>query len=155
MTETDLILLNFQEIRRRSIALWEGLPENFHFWKPDEKAMTAIDMIRHVIGADYGWNIIINRGDMSSYQSPWENKPYQSVQEELDFALPYRQEFLKTVRSFSAEDLNTIEIIHPGTTIKRKLVDYLLRIGYHESVHAGQFLSYLRAMEVERPFIWD
>jgi hypothetical protein len=35
------------------------------------------------------------------------------------------------------------------------LGDYLLRIGFHEAVHAGQFLAYLRAMQIERPFIWD
>ncbi|MEH7264653.1 DinB family protein, partial [Priestia megaterium] len=28
-------------------------------------------------------------------------------------------------------------------------------IGYHESVHAGQLLQYLRIMEVDRPRIWD
>jgi len=28
-------------------------------------------------------------------------------------------------------------------------------IGYHESVHAGQFLAYLRAMELDRPRLCD
>ncbi|MED4141514.1 DinB family protein, partial [Priestia megaterium] len=27
--------------------------------------------------------------------------------------------------------------------------------GYHESVHAGQLLQYLRIMGVDRPRIWD
>jgi hypothetical protein len=46
-------------------------------------------------------------------------------------------------------------MIHPGNGEKKILGKYLLRIGYHESVHAGQFLSYLRAMKIDRPKIWD
>ncbi|WMX16740.1 MULTISPECIES: DinB family protein [unclassified Aureispira] len=155
MTNTEFILLNLKEIRRRSIKLWEGLPRERYFWKPDKEAMTAIEMIRHVLGADHGWNIIINQGDMSSYISPWENRPFVSLQDELEFAKPYRQQFLESIRQFSADDLANKEITHPGNGKVRLLGDYLLRIGYHESVHAGQFISYLRMMQVERPFIWD
>lgn len=60
MTQSELLILNFTEIRSRSIKLWNRLPESYYNWKPDEKAMTAIEMVRHVLEADYGWNIIIN-----------------------------------------------------------------------------------------------
>lgn len=155
MKKKELILLNFNEIRRRSIKLWKGLPEEYYNWKPDEAAMTAIQMIRHVLQADYGWNIIINRGDMTNYQTPWKDRQYLNVKDELEFAKPYRQKFLESVNQFSETELTEIEIIHPGNGEKKILGKYLLRIGYHESVHAGQFLSYLRAMGIERPFIWD
>lgn len=156
MTEVELIILNLEEIRRRSVKLWEGLPEAFYGWKSDENAMSAIEMVRHVLSADYGWNIIVKTGgDLSNYKSPWIGRHYGSVKDEIDFAQPYRQEFLNTVCQFSSTELETKEIIHPGTGTSRKLGDYLLRIGYHESVHAGMFLNYLRAMKVERPFIWD
>lgn len=36
MTQSELIILNFTEIRRRSVKLWNGLPESFYSWKPDE-----------------------------------------------------------------------------------------------------------------------
>ena len=155
MNQSELILLNFTEIRRRSIQLWHGLPESHYHWKPDEKAMTAIEMIRHVLEADYGWNRIINQGDMTNYKTPWENRPFISVTDELAFAKPYRHTFLERVRQFSDKELNTTQIIHPGNDEKKTLSTYLLRIGYHESVHAGQFLSYLRAMKIHRPDIWD
>lgn len=156
MTQTKLILLNLEEIRRRSILLWEGLPETFYAWKPDPHAMSAIEMVRHVLSADYGWNIIVQTGgDLSGYKSPWELRPYLSVQDEINFAQPYRQELLDNISRFSATELATKEIKHPGTGTNRKLGDYLLRIGYHESVHAGMFMAYLRAMNTERPFIWD
>jgi hypothetical protein len=30
-----------------------------------------------------------------------------------------------------------------------------LRMAYHEAVHTGQLLAYLRAMGIPRPNIWD
>ncbi|MDW7694277.1 DinB family protein [Flammeovirgaceae bacterium SG7u.111] len=155
MTQSELIILNFTEIRRKSIILWNGLPESHYDWRPDKNAMSAIEMIRHVLEADYGWNIIVNQGDMTNYKSPWENRPFVSVDDELGFAKPYRERFLESVRRFSKEELDTIKIIHPGNGKEKVLGKYLLRIGYHESIHAGQFLSYLRTMGIKRPEIWD
>ncbi|WP_417194970.1 DinB family protein [Bizionia sp.] len=155
MTQSEFIILNFKEIRRKSLKLWKSLPKNYYNWKPDEEAMTAIEMIRHVLEADYGWNIIINNGSMKSYKTPWKNRPFISVNDELDFAEPYRNIFLERVKQFSDQELSEIEIVHPGNGSKKNLGNYLLRIGYHESVHAGQFLSYLRAMKINRPEIWD
>ncbi|WP_421948404.1 DinB family protein [Phaeodactylibacter xiamenensis] len=155
MTPSELIILNLTEIRRRSIKIWNGLPERYCNWKPDEKAMTAIELIRHVLEADYGWNIIISNGSMANYKTPWENRPFVSVADELEFAKPYRNRFLERIRQFSDTELSETEIIHPGNGDKKILGKYLLRIGYHESVHAGQFLSYLRAMQIDRPQIWD
>ncbi|MEZ5028674.1 MAG: hypothetical protein R2765_07795 [Ferruginibacter sp.] len=37
----------------------------------------------------------------------------------------------------------------------RKLGDYLLRIAYHEAVHTGQLLDYLRTLNSPRANIWD
>lgn len=155
MTQSELIILNFTEIRRRSIKLWNGLPEKYYNWKPDEKAMSASEMIRHVLEADYGWNLIISQGDLTNYKTPWENRPFINVADELEFAEPYRKTFIESVWQFSDTELNETEIIHPGNGEKKILGKYLLRIGYHESVHAGQFLSYLRAMKIDRPKIWD
>ncbi|MCX2837691.1 DinB family protein [Salinimicrobium sp. MT39] len=155
MTQSELIILNLSEIRQRSIKIWKALPKNYYNWKPDEKAMTAIEMIRHVLEADYGWNIIINNGSMLNYKTPCENRPFVSVSDELEFAEPYRKAFLESIQKFSDPELSETHIVHPGNGEMKILGKYLLRIGYHESVHAGQFLSYLRAMKVTRPGIWD
>lgn len=117
--------------------------------------MTAIQIIRHVLQADYGWSMIINKEDMSNYHTPWGDRPYGSVEDEIEFAEPYRQYFLRSIGKFSAKELSDTIIIHPGDGSEKRLGNYLLRITYHESVHAGQFLHYLRAMGVERPVIWD
>lgn len=155
MQNAELILLNLNEIRRRSILMWRGLPSNAIHWKPDPDAMTAIEMIRHVLEADFGWQMIIQNKSLQNYKTPWAGKPFVSVEDEIEFAQPYRNEFLESIRAFSEQELNELEIIHPGNGEKKNLSKYLLRIGYHESVHAGQFLSYLRAMNVNRPNIWD
>lgn len=155
MNQSELIIFNLTEIRRRSIQLWRGLPEEYYNWKPDRTAMSASEMIRHVLEADYGWNIIINQGDMTNYKTPWGDRPFINLEDELEFAAPYRKTFLERIQHFSDKELNETHIVHPGNGDKKQLANYLLRIGYHESVHAGQFLSYLRAMKIDRPNIWD
>ncbi|GAA5220694.1 DinB family protein [Membranihabitans marinus] len=135
--------------------MWQALPSDFYSWRPDDEAMSALEMVRHVLQADYGWNIIINRGDMSNFKTPWDHRPLLNVQDEIDFAEPYRLQFLNSIKSFSDKDLSDITIIHPGNMEKKNLGSYLLRIAYHESVHGGQFMSYLRSMGLERPLIWD
>ncbi|WP_442847297.1 DinB family protein [Leeuwenhoekiella sp. H156] len=155
MNLSELIILNLKEIRIRSIKIWKALPENYNNWKPDRAAISAAEMIRHVLEADYGWNMIVNQEDMANYKTPWENRPFISLKDELEFAEPFRKTFLESIRQFSDEELKETEIIHPGNGAKKNLAKYVFRIGYHESVHAGQFLSYLRAMKVERPKIWD
>jgi uncharacterized damage-inducible protein DinB len=156
MTQTQIILLNFEEIRRRSIKMWTQIPSNFYNWNPDEKAMSCIEMIRHVLESEHLFHVIvINRGNLGDYVSPWKKLPYTTLQAELDFAIPFREKFFNTIKSFSAEELDTIEIIRTEVGQRRKLGDYLQRIAYHEAVHTGQMLSYCRAMGIEVPKVWD
>jgi uncharacterized damage-inducible protein DinB len=156
MTQHDQLILNFEEIRRRSIKLWSGIPASFYDWKPDEKAMSCLEMIRHVLEGEHLFDVIVNkRGYIGDYVSPWKNRAYTNLQDELDFAKPFRESFLKTIQSFSAEDFSLIEIIRTEKNQRRKLGDYLQRIAYHEAVHTGQMLSYCRTMGIDIPLIWD
>lgn len=77
------------------------------------------------------------------------------VKSELEFADIYHQQFLEMISTFSDEDLTCIQIDRSDVGYIRSLGDMLLRIGYHESVHAGQLLQYLRTMGVDRPKVWD
>jgi hypothetical protein len=157
MSPTELIILNFGEIRRRSIKLWTGIPEKFYSWQPDREAMTIIEMVRHQLESIHIYHlIVIGRGTLAAdFISPWENRPYTNIVDELTFAQPYTESFFDTIRSFSAADLDAIEIVRADRGQRRKLGDYLLRIAYHEGVHTGQMLSYLRTLGIERPAIWD
>jgi uncharacterized damage-inducible protein DinB len=156
MNTTELIILNFEEIRRRSIKLWFGIPVEFYSWKPDKEAMGCLEMVRHILEGEHLFHKIVeNRGNLGDYISPWEDRIYTNLQDEIDFAKPFRDDFFRTIKSFSSEDLSQIEIIRSEKGQKRKLGDYLQRIAYHEAVHTGQILTYLRILCIERPQIWD
>jgi uncharacterized damage-inducible protein DinB len=156
MTQNDIIILNFEEIRRRSVKLWAGITPEIYFWRPDINAMSCLEMVRHVLESEHFFHIIVNRrGNLGDYISPWENKPYTDLQTELDFAKPFRENFLEAIREFNSSDFSTIEIIRSEKGQRRRLGDYLQRIAYHEAVHTGQMLSYLRTLGIERPLIWD
>jgi uncharacterized damage-inducible protein DinB len=156
MNSINLIILNFNEVRRRSIKVWTSIPQEKLEWKPDDEAMTCLEMIRHVLESEHYYHLAIkNRGSLSKFDSPFENRPFTSVNAELDFAEPYRKQFLDTIKSFSEEDLKNIKIDRSDSGYIRDLGDMLLRVAYHESVHTGQLLDYLRSAGITRIRIWD
>ncbi len=156
MNATDVILLNFAETRRRSLKLWRGIPKEYLNWKPDEKAFTIIEMIRHVLESEHLFHKIIeNRGNLGDYKSPWENLPYQDLEYEIDFSETYRAKFINMIKTLKESDLEKIKIERSEVNQSKILGDYLNRIAYHESVHTGQLLDYLRTIGTERPSIWD
>jgi|SRR5215510_8068976 len=69
--------------------------------------------------------------------------------------IPIGESLLETVLQLSDDDLNTISIDRSDVGYIRKAGDFILRIAYHEAVHAGQMLKYLRMAGVPRPSIWD
>ena len=151
----NTIIRNFEEIRRKSIKLWSGLTPEFYQWRPDDKALACLEMVRHVLETEHVYHVIVNnKGGHGTTVTPWANRPYTNVQDELVFAEPFRKEFMKTISGFSEEDLNAIQIVR-SERVTRTLGEFLLRCNYHESVHAGQFLYYLRTTGLDRPNIWD
>jgi len=157
MTAAELIILNSEEVRRRSIMLMESIPADVVHWKPDEEAMSIIEMVRHMLESEYIYSIIVQNGGNlgEDFVSPWEGRPFTTIAAEIAFSTAYHEQFIQGLRNYSAQDLAEIEIIREERNQRRKLGDYLLRIAYHESVHAGNLLSYLRILNIERPDIWD
>jgi uncharacterized damage-inducible protein DinB len=155
MKTSDIIILNLEEIRRRSIKVWNSIPKESYSWKPDNDAMSVIEMVRHVLESEYWFHKIVEHRGSVVFESPWQNRPYTNVSDELDFARPFRDEFINAINSATEQDFSEVEIIRKDKGQRRKLGDYLLRIGYHESIHTGQMLSYLRTLNIERPKIWD
>ncbi len=156
MKSIEIILLNFSEIRRRSIKLWSGIPNEYLKWKPDDEAFTIIEMIRHVLEGEHLFHKIIeNRGDLGDYQSPWNGLKYIDLKSELEFAESYRVDFLNMIKGLGEADFETIRIERREVGQSKKLGDYLNRMAYHESVHTGQMLDYLRTIGMDRPQIWD
>jgi uncharacterized damage-inducible protein DinB len=156
MNTKELLILNFEEVRRRSIKVWKDISEEHLFWKPDPAAMSCFEMIRHVLESENIYHhIILHRGVLGDYESPLTGNPYTSLDDELRNAQPYREKFLKMVHSFSVKELDEVYITRREKGQRRKLGDYLLRVAYHESVHTGQLLDYLRTLNAPRAAIWD
>lgn len=156
MNSIEIIVLNFSEIRRRSLKLWYGIPYEYLNWKPDKNAFTIIEMIRHVLEGEHLFHKIIeNRGNSGNYESPWTELKYSDLKNELEFSKKYHTEFLSMIKKLNESDLENVRIERKEVGQSKKLGDYLNRIAYHESVHTGQILSYLRTIGIERPQIWD
>lgn len=156
MNANKIILLNFSEIRRRSEKLWRGIPKEYWNWRPDKKAFSVIEMIRHVLEAEHLFHtIIMNRGDLGDYHSPWNSLEYSDLENELDFSTQYRKQFMSMIEELEEKDFEQVRIERKEVGQSKILGDYLNRIAYHESVHTGQMLDYLRTIGIDRPQIWD
>ncbi|MCM2535936.1 DinB family protein [Neobacillus pocheonensis] len=158
MNENDLIILNFEEVRRRSIKVWREIPNNMLNWKPDNEALTCAEMIRHILEGEFFYHQVLKgRGSkaLSDLSNPFDTKEFTTAEDELMFAQPYRDDFLKYIKTISKSDLEDIKIDRSDVGYVRTLGDMLLRIAYHESVHTGQLLDYMRTMGIDRPQIWD
>ncbi|MFC4411469.1 DinB family protein [Chungangia koreensis] len=156
MNAVELIILNLKETRRRSIKLWQSLPDNWLDWRPHKEAMSFGEMIRHVWSGSFHYHmLLINNGSLNEIHAPFDGIPITSVEEEIALSKSYFEDFLAYVRSITVEELDSRVIDRSDVGYQRYLGDMLLRIAYHDSVHAGQFLQYLRMAEIERPNIWD
>ncbi|HEX7999184.1 MAG TPA: DinB family protein [Pyrinomonadaceae bacterium] len=160
MNTTDVLILNLEEVRRRSLKVWRSIPREHLRWKPDAEAMTCLELVRHVPECEYLYLSILKSGrrlpsDELSDEL-WVKRPLKSVEDEIEFAEPYRRELLKLVGSYTAEQLSTkmVDYAAKGHNV-RTIGDFILRMAYHESVHTGQLLSYLRMINVARPNVWD
>ena len=156
MTATDILLLHFEEVRRRSLIVWRRIPSDRAHWKPDGQAMTCIEMVRHVLEGEFLYTEMLKaRRSVGEHATPFSERPFTTIENEIEFAIPHRAALLDLVRSFRSEELNTVMIDRSDKGYVRAAGDFLLRMSYHEAVHTGQLLAYLRAMDVPRPNIWD
>lgn len=159
MNAVDLAVLNLKETRRRSIQLWRALPDEWCSWRPDAKAFSFGEMIRHVWNGSYELHMIMKHGgDCSAIvRQPYETESITSVEREIELSQPYFERFISWVASLKAEDLTHKEIVRTDTDVEQRssLGAYLMLAAYHDATHTGQFLQYLRMAGLERPNIWD
>ncbi len=156
MNANEILILNLEEIRRRSIKIWHAIPIEKYDWKPDAEAMSCFEMVRHVLEADFLYSQMMkNGGQIDSHETPFTNRPRTNVEDELAFAESYRKDFIDYVKSLSADDLAEKKVDRSERGYIRPFGDFVLRIGYHEAVHAGQMLDYLRTTDALRANIWD
>ncbi|ASS67779.1 MULTISPECIES: DinB family protein [unclassified Paenibacillus] len=157
MDAKQLILLDLRETRRRFLKTAEGIPDVRLAWRPDAAALSIGQMIRHVLLHDRSWLLILKEGRLPTEEERellW-NSPFISVKEEADRTELHHIRFLDYVSSLDAADFATKKIRWPHKPIERLLGDALERKSYHDAVHTGQLLQYMRMLQLERPDIWD
>lgn len=156
MTASEILVLNIEEIRRRSVNIWQAIPADKLDRKPDADAMSCLEMVRHVLEGEWLYHQMLKSGgNLDTHDTPFVNRDWTTVEDEITFAKVYRKEFIDHINSLSADDLTEKKVDRSERGYVRSFGDFILRIGYHESVHAGQMLSYLRTMDAPRPNIWD
>ena len=156
MNANQILILNLEEIRRRSLKIWREIPADKLSRKPDAEAMSCLEMVRHVLEADFLYSKMMKSGgNLDTHETPFTNRAWTNVEDELTFAESHRKDFIDYVKSLSAEDLSEKKVDRSERGYIRPFGDFVLRIGYHESVHAGQMLSYLRTTDAPRANIWD
>ena len=156
MQTNELLILNLEEVRRRSIKIWRDIPADKLHWKPDAEAMSCLEMVRHVLKGEWGYMQMLRHGaSLDTEDSPFKSHSLTDVETELARAAPFRSEFLQLVESYSDIELTEKKLDRSDVGYVRAYGDFILRIAYHESVHAGQLLGYLRGLNVPRPNIWD
>ena len=58
----ELLILNLEEIRRRSIKIWQGIPADMLDWKPDAEAMSCLETVRHVLESEWAYMQMLKSG---------------------------------------------------------------------------------------------
>jgi hypothetical protein len=156
VTAIDALVLNLEEIRRRSLKVWRSVPPDRTGWRPDPAAMTFLETVRHVLEGEFLYAAMLKAGrSVADDATPFSGRPWTSVEDEISFAAPFRKTFLDLVQSLGPEELDTLKVDRSDKGYIRPVGDFILRIAYHEAVHTGQLLSYLRMMNAARPNIWD
>jgi uncharacterized damage-inducible protein DinB len=155
MTAVGLIILNLSEVRRRSVLVWKSIPDNRLNWKPDDAAISLGEMIRHVWEGMEGYRRIIQNSGSLELPDSYTSETISSTKTELELAATHFTQFIRDVQTFSETDLEQKIIDRSDVGYKRKLGDFLARVAYHEAVHTGQMLQYMRAANIPRPNIWD
>ena len=156
MQTSSLLILNFEEVRRRSVKTWRSIPTGVLAFRVDAGAMSLLEQVRHVLEGEYLYaEMLRTGGDLASETTPWAMRPLVSVDDELQYAEPHRRAFFELLASYSARDLAERRVTRASRGYSRTFGDFLLRMAYHEAVHLGQLLRDLRAAGVDRPPIWD
>lgn len=158
MNARDLILWDLQETRRRFVILCEGIEDRHLNWRPDAEAMSIGEMIRHVFFHDIAWLQILTEGRLptdAEKEQLGQNAPFNTVAAEVERGRPFHERFLTYVATLDPDSFGTHMVQWPHRPLQRLLGDTLERKSYHDAVHTGQLLQYLRTLQVARPDIWD
>ncbi|MGM7684137.1 DinB family protein [Cytobacillus sp. Hm23] len=157
MDAKALILLDLKECRRRFLIVARGFSDDLLCWKPDARALTVGETIRHVLLHDFSWLTILREHRLPSEEERKQiwGKPFVTIESEIAGSNIYHDSLLSYVNGLPSSTYSSKMIKWPHKDIERSLGDTLERKSYHDAVHTGQLLQYMRMLQIERPDIWD
>ncbi|SFS64899.1 DinB family protein [Marininema halotolerans] len=154
MRPIDLMVFHLEEVRRRSIKTWLGVPEGHDHWRPDKEAFSFIEMVRGIWKRDTQYlQLLRSKGEDIPDESLSEPS-LTTIPQEIEFSFAQRLKLLNGVKSLQPLDLDNQRITRT-TGESQPLSEFLLLIAHHEAVHTGYFMQYLRMFQADRPNIWD
>lgn len=154
MDAKALSILNLKEVRRRSIKVWNGIPDDHLGWKADENSATFGETIRHVwTSIPYYFEVLKAKKSVPDYQE--DESPIVSVADEIARSQVSFEAFLGWIEALKPQDLEDCIIDRSDVGYRRSLGDMLVRVAYHEAVHTGQLLQAMRMAGLDRPKVWD
>lgn len=62
MTTAQLLKLNFDEVRRRSLKVWRAIPPEHYSFRVDPQCMSLIEQVRHVLEDDFNYAEMLRVG---------------------------------------------------------------------------------------------
>src|SRR5689334_21267049 len=111
MNATDILIWNVEEVRRRSVIVWRGIPAERATWKVDDAAMTCIEMVRHVLEGEFLYTEMLKaRRSVPDEPTPFTDRPFTTIEAEIAFAAPFRAALISVVRSFEPGELKTVTV---------------------------------------------
>lgn len=156
MNSIDVLILNMSEVRRRSEIVWRSIDKEYYEFKPDKEALTIFEMIKHVLQSEYMYHeMFIRGGSIEEIPTPYDDIN-NSIEELIVVSKKYRDEYKEFIKKLSEENLTDIKIDRSQDAgYIRTIGDMIERVTFHETVHLGQLLDYMRTAGIERPRIWD
>ena len=117
----DTLLWNAEEVRRRSLTVWRGVPAKYAHWKPDADAMTCIEIVRHVLEGEFLYMAMLKAGrSVAEDTSPFNGRSFTTIEDEIQFAQPFRMALVELLQSLGPTELETRKGLSLPATLTRE-----------------------------------
>ncbi len=154
MQTINLAIKNLETTRERSLLIFNAIPNEHIHWKLDDKSMSIIETVRHLLDCDkwYMKNIQDRKNDHLDYDELFGERPYISIENEIEINKKSRIDFIEYLKTFSDKALENTQL--KRSSGMKNLDAFLLEIAYHEAYHTAQIQVYLRILNSPRAIIW-
>ena len=154
MQTINLAIKNLETARQKSLLIFNAIPHEHIHWKMDAESMSIIETVRHLLDCDkwYMKNIQDRKNDHLDYDELFGNRPYISIENEIEMNQKAHADFIEYLKTFSDEALE--KTLLKRSSGMKNLDTFLLEIAYHEAYHTAQIQVYLRILNTPRAIIW-